>query len=345
MVYKKTHRKKIYRKKKKTSWKKKVERRLRKLQLSQTPWNTDMYMSATAITATVNQQGWLNIQWGSKSDWNNLVTKVPLGINPSTGALVTGTDTRKTILTEQLVISDTMLATPDTVVAAKTIQVYHTLRHEIRNNEAYPVYLKVYKYVAKMDDRDNTSTAPFIARLNAAVTRMEADTTIDKALETLDKNNPMFRLGMLKGPNKTVRDELHTMFKIQQYHSLRLDPGQTIIVQHKNKMSMPTAVLKSLQTGGNEAYLAGKLHGIVYCLRGCVGVSNSANTSGGFMPCAVQLMNQEITKSRWSTRPDIKQTTSWQNPGISLTDLVAATPGNTNVANQQTNAAKTVVNP
>lgn len=341
MAYRK---KKTYRKKKR-SWKKKVERRLRSLTLSQTPWNTDMYMSATSITCTVNQQSWLNIQWGSKSDWNNLVTKVPLGIDPHNPTTILNTDTKSVTLTNQLVVSNTSLNSSDVVTGSNTLEVYHTLRHEIRNNEAYPVYLKIYKYVAKDADKDNTSTAPFLAKLNTAVTNMEKDSVIDRTLETLDKNNPMFRIGMLKGPNKRTKDIFHQSFKIQQFHNLRVDPGQTIIVQHKNRMIMPTSKLVDLQTGGAEAYLGGRLHGICYCLRGCIGVSNSASTAGGFMPAALQLMNQEITKARWTRRPDIKPTTSWQNPGITLEDLVAATPGNTNVATQQTNAAKTVVNP
>lgn len=338
---KKRFRSKRRRKKKGSLWRKvrKLQGQISKVRKSISPWNWYLKTEASHLQLTENVLTWGDTRWGKREDWTDIINRLPFDRHTAdTGIAVDGQI--RSAADSNLVVPDVATNT-DHDLWHLTIQLIQTIHLEIRNNEQFPIYLKVYRYVYKESTANSPQYATTTDILDRSVTNMEQYT---HDTETLNKNNPAFKLSMLElnGKSSLFKDYI----KIQKYDMVKIEPGVTVHIYQKNRMIMPyNTYASAFDLAEANAVLGGRAHGILLCARGCLGVNEHLTTNQfdpGFMSGSLQIAKFIKSKYRWMTTT-LPPTLHWSDPspafhisGGAGTNLVAANMGETTLKAPQT---------
>lgn len=305
------------------------------------PWHTTIDMTNTSISCDVNAQGWFESNWGTRAQWEYRMDRTPILKSEGATKTTMGTASNYTITGVDLLYPDAT-SNQDFALENNTFVCISEIKQEIRNNEQYPMYLWVYRYITKDSHKAWGVANPFLGHLDSSLSVLEAHNT---DTETQNKENPAFRLGLLTNHGRGETG-LEQFFKIQNTNYLKLNPGQTVTVIQKNKMLLPMAQYKEWRTHGTTtSFLSGRLHGIVLCLRGCVGVEDDdgvgTSTKAGLMKGSLQIWQTRTWKTKYLRKPATAVPTyHWADaPTVTASNFVkAAFPGDSILNDQQTNS-------
>lgn len=327
MVYKK---KKILRRRrlKKSVWKKlnKLSKQVSATRDSVTPWNHYFKTDGTAISPVgENQFGWVDFQWGTILDWNLLWNAVPR-TKINTLANLAGTNVYN-VLDMQMTYPDNAL-TGDQAFQNTKLTCIHTMSFEMRNNQAFPMYIQAYKWVTRDSYRVDAEDTNPTTKYRSFTDCMKYDLTqsqwynTELANETQGVYNPAFHTGMISGKFKGTWKQY---YKVQKVHKFRIDPGQTIHISHTNKFHLSWKELNRENVGADAggSFFSGRMHGITFRIRGCVGIASfEPDPSPGFMDGTIQMVKTEKFKYRLSNGREVP-TIQWRNPTNMATSLLA----------------------
>lgn len=285
-----------------------------------TPWHKQLNMDAETIgTPGQNLQGWNDIKWGTITDWFNLIKGTPVYFSTSTAA--TNVENLRTASTYKPYLPSQTFSSLIQNAEGLHFMNYETYMDfsiEIRNNQLFPVQLKVFRYVAK--DSYIQDSGSVLSEFRDILTCIDKDITqLDywsSSAETQNRANPLFKLSQLKGTKSGLMGQY---YKIKKTDSIVLQPGQTIIVKHKLKMVMSykkfkEAASKCGSTLATSSFLSGTLGGILFNTRGPLGIAAAtSDTDGGFLDCTLQMAITRRNLTRLS-KAHVPPTFTWSNP-------------------------------
>lgn len=304
-------------------------KKVRTLERSTTPWHDRYLMDDMAIISNQNQQGWLGQNWGLISDWETLITETPM-YKHLTASAAGPTAQYADVTTSQLVLNNSPFVN-QLSLENTTIEAIVKFTYEIKCNQQTPVYLNVWRVVAKdshLVDAEDTNSAVYTPEhcINMDIPKLEKYSI---GTETLNKFNPMFRLSMITG--KRGAASFSQFYKIKSHDQVKMLPGQLIKIVHKQRMRMPLNQWKGfIEQGGTTgiqrgfSFLSGRYFGTLFSLQGTIGRPDPGpGPQGGYLPADLQIIWKLHTKARFHNNV-LPSTFSWQDPTLHIGNLKAS---------------------
>lgn len=255
-----------------------------------------------------NRNGWKQIYWGTKSDWNDIYLSTPMWKGPNAGYTTTDAGTNTTGTNRPLRIGTENMhpffprAVPPPNGAQLSVgynallHVIHSMTIQVANNQEYPVYLTVYKVVAK-ENGDNNNHLPLDA-LQQSITEMEH---FNLYTETQDETNLLFSM---KDLNKT--NALNTVWKFKGRQKVKLNPGDVAKISMSDNFKIKVADWVNFSSQ-DLSFLAGRIHGFLFKLQGPLGKHKTYTTpsfpsiAAGYLGANVQIAEYHTWKSRFES--------------------------------------------